>query len=83
MALGEAYAGIRRPGRAHAAFAACRLLREQAADGDGGGASSAGVAHVAAALCREGVAAEACGDLPAAAQVAGVLAFWRAGECVC
>jgi hypothetical protein len=65
--LGEAYAGLRRPGRAHAAFAACRLLREQAAANGGGGSSP--VAGLAAALCREGVSAYGCGDLPAAAQV--------------
>jgi hypothetical protein len=62
--LGEAYSRICRPGRAHAAFSACRRLREQVASSTGA-RDNGGIAN---ALCREGVAAYLCGEFPAATQ---------------
>jgi len=60
--LGEAYSRICRPGRAHAAFSACRRLREQIASSAGTRDNGA----IANALCKEGVAAYLCGEFPAA-----------------
>ncbi len=62
--LGEAYARICRPGRAHTAFAACRGLREQVASSTGA-RDNEGIAN---ALCREGISAYLCGEYPAAIQ---------------
>ena len=65
--LGVAYSKICRPGRAHAAFAACRRLREEVASG-AGARDCAASAVAANALCREGNAAYLCGEFPAATQ---------------